>query len=149
MTDLSWKRIELGPGNLGIGDAAAQLFEDRRQMRLEIFVREDLQNRVDARKDEFGPPVRVRISLQTLSAKLIEKYFPGTFQDWYSCTKAQICNVDDATRGNQQIDGLFAFDESPVLVTRDFEGTGLNEPINDIASVMPLSCEMVQPRIKM
>lgn len=66
MPEFSWKWIELGPGNPEIGDAAAQLFEGRRQMRLEIFVREDLQNRVDARKDESGPPVRARISFALL-----------------------------------------------------------------------------------
>lgn len=130
MIELPWKRIELGPGNPGIGDAAAQLFEGRRQMRLEIFVREDLQNRVDARKDESGPPVRVRISLQTLPAKLIRKYFPDHFQDWYRRTETHLLKGEDATRREAEIDALFESAEFPVLVIEDFESTGLNGPIN-------------------
>jgi hypothetical protein len=89
MTDINWHHPELDPADPGIGDAAAQLFEGRRQMRLEIFVREDLQNRVDARRDGYQGPVRVKMSLQALPAHLISKYFPQAFQDWYCQTETQ------------------------------------------------------------
>lgn len=109
---------------------AAQLFEGRRQMRLEIFVREDLQNRVDARRDGYQEPVRVRISLKTLPANLISKYFPQTFQDWYCQTETQGLSADEKTRRIEEIEALFSSDEFRVLVIEDFECTGLNGPIN-------------------
>lgn len=130
MAELTWRRTELEPGNPGIGDAAAQLFEGRKQMRLEIFVREDLQNRVDARRDGSTDPVQVQITLKPLPAILIRKYFPADFQEWYRRTETQNMNAGEKARRVEEIDRTFASSEFPVLVIEDFGSTGLNGPVN-------------------
>ena len=99
-------------------------------MRLEIFVREDLQNRVDARQDDHEGPIRVRMTFQALPAHLISKYFPVEFQDWYRRTETQALNPEDKVRRTQEIEGIFSSSEFPVLVIEDFQSTGLNGPIN-------------------
>lgn len=135
MTGLVWRQSELGPADLGAGDAAAQLFEGRRQMRLEIFVREDLQNRVDARREGYDGPVQVRIRFQSLPSALIAKYFPKDFQSWFIRTETQDLNSEESERRQAEIKDLFSAQEFPVLIIEDFHSTGLNGPINSYIPV--------------
>ncbi len=130
MTTLVWRRPELNPADPGVGDAAAQLFEGRRQMRPEIFVREDLQNRVDAKLENHDGPVRVRVKFQALPAALIKKYFPKDFQVTLIRTETQDLNSGETERRTAEIEALFASEEFPVLVIEDFLSTGLNGPVN-------------------
>ena len=89
MSVLSWLPPELNPANPGAGSAAAQLFEGKKQIRLEIFVREDLQNRVDAKRPEHKGPVHVRIVRQSLPAKLMSRYYPEEFREWFKDSETQ------------------------------------------------------------
>ncbi len=71
MASLAWKQPELDPADPGVGDAAVQLFEGLGQMRLEIHVREDLQNLVDARQEDHEGPIRARITFQALRRRCL------------------------------------------------------------------------------
>lgn len=130
MDNFKWKRPKLEQGNPGFGEAATQLFHGKRQMPLDTFVREDLQNRVDAKCDAVDGPVRVKIHFQTLPANVIAKYFPTDFQEFFRRTECQSLHGDDKTRRLAQIDKIFSSKEFPVLVIEDFYSTGLSGPIN-------------------
>src|SRR5688572_4047989 len=145
MTHVEWRHPELDPANPGIGDAVTQLFEGRNQMRLEIFVREDLQNRVDARREGFDGPVRVRIAFQSLSKKLIGKYFPTEFQDCFRKTETQSKTGAELARRLEEIDKIFSSSDFPVLVIEDFQGTGLNGPVNSLIPVKDASHPLYHP----
>ena len=56
MSQLEWTRTELGPADLGAGTAVLQLFEGKKQINLDTFVREDLQNRVADYLRSIGEP---------------------------------------------------------------------------------------------
>lgn len=130
MKHIEWKRTELNPGDPGSGSAAAQLFEGKKQMRLEIFVREDLQNRVDARRADQKGPVHVRIVRQSLPMKLVDRYFPPQFQAWFVESELVGLKAAEAERRRKAINAVFGRREMEVLVIEDFGGTGLNGPVN-------------------
>jgi hypothetical protein len=145
MAALEWKHTELKASDPGNGDAVAQLFDGRKQMRTEIFVREDLQNRVDARRDDFEGPVRVTIAFKTLPSKLIRKYFPIEFQEFYLRSETQSLKPEDKDRRTEEINNLFLSDEFPVLVIEDFYTTGLNGPINSLMPVKDSKSPLYHP----
>ena len=117
MTGLEWKCPVLDPADPGSGGVAVQLFHGKKDMPLDIFVREDLQNRVDARRRKHEEPVRVRIDLRQLPGALIEKYFPEPYQATLKESEAQgLTNQEDRERRVRELDDLFGSDTFPVLV---------------------------------
>jgi hypothetical protein len=138
MQAIQWKRTLLSPEQLGGGDAVGQLFEGKHQIRAEIFVREDLQNRVDARIEGLERPVEVFITFLTLKKTLFSKYFPDDFRSWYLQNEISTLTGDERNRRTEQIQELFSAKEFPVLLIEDFNTSGLNGPIN---SRIPIKTE--------
>lgn len=113
----------------GAGASVAQLFEGQRSIRVDIFCREDLQNRVDA-KANGNKSVSVRYSWRTLNPALITKYFPKEFQDRLVLTETSHLDPDQRAPREGEIRALFAGSNLPVLIIEDFGTTGLNGPVN-------------------
>jgi hypothetical protein len=127
--DFRWRVPELDPADPGAGASTARLFEGRRDLPIHILVREDLQNRVDARAPGTQT-AKVRISRYELPQKLIARYFPEQFQQDLKATEVIDMEPDRAARRQAELDQLFARPTFPVLVIEDFGTTGLNGPVN-------------------
>lgn len=127
----NWKRSELGGNEIGGGGSTSQLFGGRRSIPTTTFVREDMQNHVDALV-EGGERVRVVISFATLGKKILEKYFPEEFQNF--CIRAvENCpgkSPDERQEWKTKAEDTFGNSVLPVLLIEDFGTTGLNGPVN-------------------
>ncbi len=134
ITPMLWRVPQLDPADPGSGNATAQLFTGKKSIPLEIFVREDLQNRVDARLSD-EKPARVRIHRRELPGALIAKYFPDHF--WKSITASETGDLEAERVAARlsQIEKLRRSQTLPVLVIEDRGTTGLNGPVN---SKMPV-----------
>jgi len=130
MPQFKWNQPELAPDDMGMGAIAQQLFEGKKQIPADIFVREDLQNRVDARVEESNDPVRVSIVQRSLPGHLIQKYFPDAFQDFLIRTSTMAQQEEESERTRKKLMDIFQSTEFPVLIIEDFNTTGLNGPVN-------------------
>ena len=131
MSELCWQRPRMDQNDPGAGGAAGHAFGSKSHVRVESFVREDLQNRVDAIRDDHDGPVRCVIRWLGLPKRLISKYFPEQFQDeLVESTLSQVANPVDREVREKKIRGLFASTSFHVLVIEDFGTTGLNGPVN-------------------
>lgn len=130
MARLKWIRPKLSADDPGAGGSTKQLFEGKNSVGSAIFVREDLQNRVDARREDVSGPVEVTIRKVALPSSLIRKYLPPSFQEGFIQTETQALAPDKAAAKAKKIKALFKARELPVLLIEDFGTTGLNGPIN-------------------
>jgi hypothetical protein len=132
---MKWTRPKLDRDDPGSGSSTSQLFEGKKSVKAEIFVREDLQNRVDAVLPDHQGPVTVRIQRRALPHVLIEKYFPTDFQEELIASEVQGLKAKEKSRREKHLRSLFKSKELPVLVVEDFGTTGLNGPINSRIAV--------------
>ena len=130
MSELQWQRPRTDKNDPGAGGAANYAFGSKNSLRVDAFVREDLQNRVDARRDDHQGPVRCVIRKASLPKKLIAKYFPEQFQGELIESLKQIPNPKERDQRRQKIEELFGSASLPVLIIEDFGTTGLNGPVN-------------------
>ncbi len=124
-----WRVPLLDPADPGSGNAPAQLFTGKKSIPLEIFVREDLQNRVDARLSDDAPS-RVTIRRYELPGALIAKYFPDPFWKDFITNETVDLDPEKAASRRLEIDRLSSRRTLPVLVIEDRGTTGLNGPVN-------------------
>lgn len=127
---IAWHYPEIPASTPGGGNNVKSLFGGKQSVEAPIFVREDLQNRVDARPEGSSEPVVVKYTFRTLSRECVEKYFPADFVD--HVIDAELSRTEDSQKEQRktELEELFDAVEVPVLIIEDYNTTGLNGPLN-------------------
>jgi len=126
-----WQVEEKGGGDPGGRNVVSSLFGGKDSVRIDTFVREDLQNHHDAlNRDEPETRVRVVIRFMDISRETFERYFPQEFQHRFRESELKGLPESDRLRRADEIDTLFGATNIPFLIIEDFGTIGLCGPVN-------------------
>ena len=127
---IKWLCPERDGGSQGGGNIVSNLFGGKQSIRVDIFVREDLQNRVDAKDPKQSNPVTVKMTFKELPKSLIRYYFPKAFQEHVQDSELRRLEGNRKSKRQKELQELFNKPKLPVLIIEDFNTIGLNGPVN-------------------